>query len=70
MMKRVSLIPIVIIGLLGLIAVLLKVGFNSTVANKQADGSTLMVNEAHAAEKAIPSQEAGTRSVKRCCVDH
>jgi Cu(I)/Ag(I) efflux system membrane fusion protein/cobalt-zinc-cadmium efflux system membrane fusion protein len=52
-MKRVSLIPIVIIGLLGLIFALQKLGFNPTVAKKQADGPGLIVSVALAAEKEL-----------------
>jgi Cu(I)/Ag(I) efflux system membrane fusion protein/cobalt-zinc-cadmium efflux system membrane fusion protein len=55
-MKRVSLIPIVIIGLLGLIFALQKFGLNSTVANKRSDSPNLIASVALAAEKEL---EAG-----------
>ena len=52
-MKRVSLIAIVIILLLGLIVPLQKLFFNSPVAKRQADGQGLIVSEALAAEKGL-----------------
>ena len=52
-MKRISLIPMVIIGLLALIVPLHKLGFNSIVANKQAESPGLLVSEALAAEKGL-----------------
>ena len=52
-MKRVSLIAIVFILLLGLIVPLQKLFFNSTVTKGQADGPGLIVKEALAAEKGL-----------------
>ncbi|MCG6981504.1 MAG: efflux RND transporter periplasmic adaptor subunit [Deltaproteobacteria bacterium] len=53
MMKRASLIGIVIILLLGLIVLLQVLFFNSPVAKRQADGPDLIVNQALAAEKGL-----------------
>jgi RND family efflux transporter MFP subunit len=53
MMKRVSLIAIAIILLLGLIVLLQELFFNSPVAKRQADGSGLIVKQALAAEKGL-----------------
>jgi RND family efflux transporter MFP subunit len=64
-MKRVSLIPIVIIGLLGLIVPLQKLDFNSTGAKKQADGRGLIVNEAFAAEKGLKAGMIDPKTGKR-----
>ena len=52
-MKRVSLIPTVIIGLLGLIVALQNFGFNSTVDMDQTGVPGLIVSEAMAAEKKL-----------------
>ena len=52
-MKRVSLILIVIIGLLGLIVALQDFGFNSTVDVDQTGVPDLIVSEALAAEKEL-----------------
>jgi len=52
-MKRVSLIVIVIIGLLGLIVGLQKLSFNSAAVEKQMESHGLIVSEAVAAEKEL-----------------
>jgi RND family efflux transporter MFP subunit len=64
-MKRVSLIAIVIIGLLGLIVPLQKLGFNPTVAKKQAEGPGLLVSEALAAEKELKAGMIDPKTGKR-----
>ena len=64
-MKRISLIPMVIIGLLALIVPLHKLGFNSIVANKQAEGPGLLVSEALAAEKGLKAGMIDPKTGKR-----